>query len=134
MRSFARDLRYATRSLLRTPGFTAVAVLTSALGIGATTAIYTVIERVLLDPLPYPEADRLVRLKSQVPGVAPDEEWQLSAAEYFHFGEQAGTIEEIGAYLTGYANLQTPEGARRARAAIVTASMLRLVGARPLLG
>jgi putative ABC transport system permease protein len=62
MDSFLRDLRYATRGLLRTPGFFAVAVLTLALGIGATTAIFSVIDGVLLRPLPYPDAERIVQL------------------------------------------------------------------------
>lgn len=62
MESFVRDIRYVTRALLRTPGFFAVTVITLALGIGATTAIYSVINGVLLRPLPYPDPDRIVQL------------------------------------------------------------------------
>jgi len=60
------------RTLAKSPGFTLVAVLTLALGIGASTAVYTALERVLLDPLPYPDANRLVQLKSSVPKVGPE--------------------------------------------------------------
>src|SRR5215207_1636908 len=62
MESFLRDARYVTRALLRTPAFFAVTVITLALGIGATTAIYSVIDGVLLRPLPYPDADGIVQL------------------------------------------------------------------------
>jgi putative ABC transport system permease protein len=134
MLNLPRDLRYATRSLLRTPGFAVVAILTLAAGIGATTAIYTVVKRVVLDPLAYPQADRLVRLKNQVPGVGPDEMWDMSAAQYFYLGKQQGLIEEIGAYNAGGVNLQTPQGPQRAQAAIVSASMMDLIGAKPALG
>jgi hypothetical protein len=61
------DVRYALRSLARTPAFSAISVLTLALGIGATTAIFSVVNAVLIRPLPYPDADRLVRLVSRLP-------------------------------------------------------------------
>jgi putative ABC transport system permease protein len=121
--------QHVVRSLLRTPTFTAVSVLTLSLGIGGSTAIYALLERVVLDPLPYPNADRLVRLKSQVPGVAPGTEWNLSAAEFFHFGQQVQTLEEIAAYRLISSTVQTPAGPARVRLAFVSASALPLLGA-----
>ncbi len=67
--SFGRDLRYALRSLPRRPAFTVAAVLTLALGIGATTAIFSVVYSVLIRPLPYPNADELVRIRHSAPGI-----------------------------------------------------------------
>ena len=68
------DLRVAFRSLRRTPGFTTVSVLTLAIGLGSMAAVYTLLDRIVLDPLPYPESDRLVRLTNQVhmrSGISP---------------------------------------------------------------
>ena len=128
------DLRYAVRSLAKSPGFTAVAVFTLALGIGASTAIYTAVERVVLDPLPYPDADRLVRLKSAVPGVAHGTEWDVSEGAWWFFGKQAGTIDVLGAYRRSGDNVLGPDGPERVRTAAVTASALRILGARAAFG
>lgn len=134
MNTLVQDLRYGIRTLLRSPGYALVAVLTLALGIGATTAIYTVLEKVALDPLPYPESGRLVKLKNLVPGVGEGTQWNMASAQYFFYGEQASAIEEIGAYEFAGVNMDGPDGALRAMAAIVSASTLRLLGARAVLG
>ncbi|HEY3221687.1 MAG TPA: ABC transporter permease [Gemmatimonadales bacterium] len=129
-----QDLRFALRTLAKSPGFTLVAVLTLALGIGASTAVYTALERVVLDPLPYPDAGRLVQLKSSVPRVGPGTEWDVSAGAWFFFGREAHTIDGLGAYSRGGANLVGPDGPERARTAQVSAHMLQLLGARAIRG
>lgn len=134
MDTLLQDLRYAARSLAKSPGFTLVAVLTLALGIGATTAMYAVLERVVLDPLPYPNAERLVRLKSAVPSVGPDVEWDVSEGAWWFFRGEARTIDELGAYRSSGANVLGPEGPERARTAVLTASALRMLGAQPVVG
>ena len=96
MSSFAAGLRPALRSLGRSRAFTIAAVLTLALGMGASTAIYTLLQRVVLDPLPYPRSDRLVRVKNPMPVVGPGVEWQLSTAQYFYYSQHAPALAAIG--------------------------------------
>jgi predicted permease len=128
------DFRFALRSLRKTPGFTAVAVLTVALGIGATTALFTVLYSVVLAPLPYDAPDELVALDSPVPKLAPDAVWGLSEAGYFHFKNTTRTLADLGAYTTTEFNLASDAGARRVTAALVSKSLLDVLRARPALG
>ncbi len=134
MGAFIDDIRQATRRLLSSPGYAIVAVLTLAVGIGASVAIYTVIDHVLLHPMPYPDPDRLVRVKSPVPMVGPDVEWETSTAEYFYFREHATTVDAVADYFLDSGTLQTPDGPQRVYVASGTASLLPLLGARPVLG
>lgn len=129
-----QSLAVSFRSLLRTPGFTVISVLTLAIGLGSSTAIYTLLDRIVLDPLPYPEADRLVNIDNQVPGAGPDAIWWLSTAQWVFYTENAADLEALGLYRVGGANVQTPSGARRARMASATREVLGLLGASPHLG
>ncbi|MBV9499275.1 MAG: ABC transporter permease [Acidobacteriaceae bacterium] len=97
----ARDIRHSLRQLRRNPGFTAVAALTLALGIGGTTAIFSVVNGVLLKPLPYSQPGRLVEVGLDLPGINQFN-WPLSPAEYFAFREQSRTFQDIGLYYTGF--------------------------------
>ncbi|HEX2665912.1 MAG TPA: ABC transporter permease [Candidatus Acidoferrum sp.] len=99
--TFAQDLRHALRILRKCPGFTTVAVLTLALGIGATTAMFSVVNGVLLKPLPYPHQERLVEVGVDLPGINQFN-WPLSPPDYFTFREQSYTFEDIGLYFTGF--------------------------------
>ena len=90
-----RDIRYACRTLYKNPGFTAVAVLTLALGIGATTAIFSVVYGVLLKPLPFDEPDRLIAVHHLAPGFNTATLPQ-SAATYFTYRDHARVFEDIG--------------------------------------
>ncbi|NNK48042.1 MAG: hypothetical protein HKP01_04145, partial [Gemmatimonadetes bacterium] len=122
------DLRVAFRSLRRTPGFTSVSVLTLAIGLGSMAAVYTLLDRIVLDPLPYPESDRLVRLQNQVPGVGPDAVWHLSTAQWVHFTDQATTLDEVALYVGQGANVVTPSGPERISSVRVTSSIVSLLG------
>ena len=95
MTNFLQDLRYALRMLAKSPGFAAVAILTLALGIGANTAIFTVINSVLLRPLPYPEADRLVFL-SESSDQIPD--MSIAMANFNDWRTQNSVFESMVAY------------------------------------
>lgn len=130
MSSLLLDLRSALRTLRRSPGFAVVSVVTLALGIGSSTAVFTVLHGVVLAPLPYPDADRLVRLSNVVPGVAPDEEWQLSTAQYFFLRAEAKTLDEVGVFQRGNASLAGEDETLRARLGMVDGGTLRLLGAR----
>ena len=93
--ALSQDLRYAARALWKQPGFSAVAALTLALGIGATTAIFSVVYGVLLKPLPFDEPDRLVAVSHRAPGFNTATLPQ-SAATYFTYRDHARVFEDIG--------------------------------------
>ncbi|GMV07106.1 MAG: hypothetical protein AMXMBFR53_33810 [Gemmatimonadota bacterium] len=131
---FATDLAVAARGMRRAPGFTVVAVATLALGLGGSAAIFTLLDRVVLSPLPYPDPERLVRLENQVPGVGPAEVWSLSTAQWVHFTDHASTLESVGLYRFGGGNVMTASGPQRVRSMGVTPSMMDLLGARASLG
>lgn len=126
--------RQAARSLTRAPGFAALAVLSLGLGLGVTTAVFTVVKQVLLDPLGFPEADRLVVLRSAVPKSGMGTEWGLASAQYFHLGDNAATLADIGAWDESFQSVLAGEGSYSARMIRATAGIHRLTGARPLLG
>ncbi len=134
LRGWSGDVTVALRSLRRTPGFTAVAVLTLALGIGGSAAIFTLLDRAVLKPLPYPHADRLVRLDNQVPGVGPDEIWAMSVAQMVYFSQHAKSLDAVGIYSGTGGNIMTPSGPERVSAVRVTQSMMGLLGAKARLG
>lgn len=134
LKAWTTDVTLALRGMRRTPGFTAVAVLTLALGIGGSAAIFTMLDRVVLRPLPYPEPNRLVRLENQVPGVGPDAVWNLSQAQFVWFTDHAKTLDAVGLYRGGGGTIVTRDGAERVHAVIVTQSMMDLLGAHAALG
>src|SRR5688572_12429 len=127
------DLRYAARMLLKTPGFTAVAILTLALGIGANTAIFTLVNAVLLRPLPLPQPDQLVRVfeSKQFPvgflGAA-------SVANLRDWTEQNTVLSGLGSYRFQDFAFQAKESPERLIGVLVTPDFFRVMGASPLLG
>jgi putative ABC transport system permease protein len=134
MPAILRGFRPILRSLGRSRGFTAAAILTLGLGMGASAAIYTLLQRVVLDPLPYPDPDRLVRVRNPVPGVGADEEWNLSSAQYFYFTQHAHLLAQIGVYSQDGSNFTSTQAPQRVRVASVSAPVLGLIGAHPARG
>src|SRR5881628_1478066 len=93
------DLKFAFRQLLKNPGFTAVAVLALALGIGANSAIFSVVNAVLLNPLPFPEEGQLLRLGEGTRGQALPERGSFSFPDYRDVQGQARTLSRVAAHL-----------------------------------
>ncbi len=128
-----RDVRYGLRMLRRSPGFTAVAVLTLALGIGANTAIFSIVNGVLLQPLPYPQPERLMFLTTQFPAFGFDEFW-VSPPEYMEYRELNRSFSSVGAFTTGEANLLAGDRPLRVRTANVDEHLLNALGMQPAYG
>ena len=129
----ARDLRLGFRQLRRSPGFAAIAVVTIALGIGATSAIFSVVNAVALKPLPYPNADRLVFITSQFPTLGFDKFW-LSPPEYFELRERAKSYTDIAAYTASAVNVSDGTRPERVNALVITANLFDVLGVHPRLG
>ena len=129
------DFRQAVRSLARAPGFTAVAVLTLGAGLGLATAIYAALKHVVIEPLPFPDADRLMVLLSEVPGSGTDDAWGASTAQFFHFRDNAESLEEIGV-MRGTIPVDVSIGGAEMRVGVVlaSASVQRMIGAHAILG
>lgn len=133
MSDLTRDLRLATRALLRRPAFCAVVVLTLALGIGANSAIFSVVKAVLLEPLPYREPERLAMIWSRWTNF--DKTW-LSAAEYLDYQRMDGQFEDVGLWATAGEVALTGGGdaPESVNAAVMTANLLDVLGVRVVHG
>ena len=132
-----QDLRYATRTLRRSPGFAIVAVLTLALGIGATTAIYSVVDTILLQPLPFAGADGLVQIAENVPSGVPGRPPFQRAVTYQEFLEwraRSTTLADAFAVSTGENVVRTREGMARLWGATLSANTFTVLGAGAELG
>ncbi|MGH7443482.1 MAG: ABC transporter permease, partial [Longimicrobiales bacterium] len=119
MAELLADVRYALRSLRKSPAFALVAILTLALGIGANSAIFSVLNGVVLRPLPYGEPDQLMRVASQFPTLGFDKFW-ISPPEFFELKERNRSFSDMGAYRTGTVSVGGSEAPLRATSAIAT--------------
>ncbi len=126
------DLRYAFRQLVKSPGFTAVAFVTLALGIGACTAIFSVVNSVLLRPLAYPESDRLVVIRETNLPQFP--EFSVAPGQYFDWQKQATSFESLAAARGGSYNLTGRGDPVRVVAQRLTANYLATLRMHPALG
>jgi predicted permease len=131
MDAIAQDLRYALRRLAATPGFTAIAVLTLALGIGANTAIFSVLRSVLLQPLPYAEPERVVMVWNS--WVGWEETW-LSEPEVMDYRQGVSSFEHFAAYATSAANITGDGEPERVAAARLSANIFPALGVSTVLG
>jgi predicted permease len=140
--SLARDFKHAVHALPRRPSFTVAAILTLALGIGATTAIFSVVYSVLLKPLPYPNSEELVRIRH---GSTTTEDMSSSTTQYFTYRAENGTFAEIGMWSDGGETVarsgsasgggqSTDEGTERVRSLRATHGLLQALGVQPVQG
>ena len=129
------DGRHAARTLRHNPLFTAAALLTLALGIGATTAVFSVVDAVLLKPLPYPKAEELVTLRQNAPGAAGLTNFvdglRLSASMYFTYSEQNQTFQSLGIWTTGNANVTGLAEPQQVRTVFVSNGVLQALNVSP---
>ena len=131
--SIVRDLRYALRGLSRRPGFTFAAVLTLAIGIGATTAIFSVVYSVLLKPLPYPDSGELVRIRH--PATALNSADLMSQPSlYFTYRDENRTMAQVGFWSDGGETLTRADGTDRVRSLRITHGLLQAIGVQPASG
>lgn len=131
MAKFYYDLRYAVRMLRKNPIFTSVAVLTLALGIGANTAIFSVVNAVVLRPLPYAEPDRLVMLWETMTG---NDRRSAAPGNFFDWRMQSGAFQDMAATFYANFNLTSDGGPDRIDGATITSNLMTMLGARAQLG
>jgi predicted permease len=132
--SFVQDIRYAVRLLLRSPGFTISCVLILAIGIGATTVIFSLVNTVLLRPLPFPEPNRLMWVSQQdhsLPGVVPE---SLSYPDYFDWRAQNHTLDGVASYREATATMELNGEMQRLDVQKVSSNFFRVLGTAPMLG
>src|SRR5256714_7554455 len=126
------NLRFAFRSLLRSPGFTFLAIITLGLGLGATTAMFSIVNTVLLKPLPYPQNEQLQRLDRVTP---QNPQGRVSPADYLDLQREMQPYGEIGAYALGDTSLSEPgQPAEVVRALRITSNLLTVLRVQPQLG
>ena len=128
------QLRLLWRRAAVNPGFTLISLATLAIGIGANIAIFTVVNAVLLRPLPIPESERLVMLRHAAPGLVQLDELPMSDALYFLYAEESRTLDGVTVLRNGQASFTGPDNPQRVQAASVTASFFDVMRTPPRIG
>ena len=131
--SLLQDVRLSIRSLLRSPGFTTVAVLCLSLGIAATASIFAVVRNVLVRPLPYPDADRLVVIYDAIPD-RQEYGTNISYHDYVAWRSGNRTFEDVGMWGWSTITISSTDEAERVEAGLVTANLFPILGVQPMLG
>ncbi|HJX82724.1 MAG TPA: ABC transporter permease, partial [Candidatus Angelobacter sp.] len=133
MNTLLQDLRYAVRAFAKNPGFTLAALLSLAIGIGANTSIFSVVNGLLLRSLPYANADRLVILWNRSPGLNITQDW-FSTAQYFDIKNGHHGFEQVGIAIGANDNLTGDGDPERVGTIHMSSSLLPMLGVKPALG
>jgi len=133
MGSFGKQLRHVARRLMRAPMFTAVTVITIGIGVGANTAIFSVVNGILLKPLPYPEPARLVSVRQSAPSINM-KDMPLSPSDYFTFRDENRTFQKFGIWGGGTVSVTGLAEPEQVLNLSVTEGTLDALGVRPVLG
>ncbi|HYN06301.1 MAG TPA: ADOP family duplicated permease [Vicinamibacterales bacterium] len=128
-----RDARHAVRALRRSPGFSLVVLVVLALGTGAATAVFVLLNSIVLRPLPFPQSDRLVVIRHSAPGL-DRADVGVSSGLYFHYRDHAQSFESLGTYTERVRNLRLGDRTERVRMADVGSAVFHVLGVRPALG
>jgi hypothetical protein len=128
-----QDVRYALRQLGRNPAFAGAAIITLAVGIGANSAVFSVVNGVLLEPLPYESPDELVTVNTAFPDMGFEEFW-LSPPEYYELREWNQVFEDMGAYRVDNASVETLDRPMRVPSAVASWTFFTTLGVRAELG
>jgi predicted permease len=129
-----QDLRFGLRMLRKNPGFTSIAVLTLAVGIGANTAVFSAIDTILLQPLPYVHPEQLMLVSESVPTMGGGDDMGVAAGEYLDYRDRNRSFAQTAAYQDDGFNLTGSGAPLRVSASRATASLFSLLGVRPLVG
>src|SRR6201996_2916400 len=133
MNTLLKDVRHASRVLIAAPAFTLAALLSLAIGIGANTAIFSIVDGLLLHPLPYSDPERLIILWNRSPGLNITEDW-FSTAQYFDIRDGHQGFEQVAIAIGGNYNLTGSGEPERVGTIRVSSNLLTLLGQKPALG
>ena len=131
---WTRDLAHGARALRRAPGFTVVAVATLGVSIAVNAGVFSVVDAVLLDPLPFPDADRLVQIMASAPGSDRRGEFSATADFYLQYRDEADLLEDIGAYNWFTSTVRADDRVERVAMSAVTTTFFSTLGVAPVLG
>lgn len=133
MKSMRLDLRQAVRRLRSTPGFSLTVIATLTLAIGASASLFTLVNRVLLRPLPFPDSQELVEMRHIAPGIGTLDLDQTRGT-FFHYQRNSRSFVSMALYVSQPVNLSGPDNPQRVRAAVATSSLFQVLQTPPLLG
>src|SRR5512146_1995940 len=131
METVFQDLRYGVRTLLKAPGFAFIAIVTLALGIGANSAMFSIVNGVLLRPMPYPQSERLLKLYTRMPQF---DQGSVSYPNFLDWQQRSRSFEQMAAYRNESFNLTGEASPERLRGQMVSASLFPVIGVKPIVG